>query len=99
MRRGPETRMTGERPAKRTMHRVGRKIGRCDFPTAEEEAAAPRHAPNRIVLLALCAVIVPSMTGPSERDTVSIVSPYLRFHNFSRPTEKHDCDRYFVIRS
>lgn len=75
MRRGPETRMTGERSAKRTTtHGVGKKIGRCDFPAAEEEAAAPRHAPSRIVLLALCAVIVPSMTGPSERDTVSIVS-------------------------
>lgn len=33
---------------------------------AEEEAAAPRHAPSRIVLLASCAVIVRSVTGPSE---------------------------------
>lgn len=59
MRRGPETRMTGERPMRwRTTYGVGRKIGRCDFPAAEEEAAAPRYAPSRIVLLALYAVIV-----------------------------------------
>jgi len=77
MRRRPETTMTGERPRmrSRTTHGVGRKIGRCDFPTAEEEAAAPRYAPSRIVLLALCAVIVwRPMTVSSERDTVSIVS-------------------------
>lgn len=64
---------------------VGRKIGRCGFPAAEE-AAAPRYAPSRYrpsrVMRCDCTAYDCLPNGASSR---SPLCPYLQFHDFNLP--------------